>query len=168
MWQLVASLDMKLPNFELQIKGKLSMTQMMILIINYVHPKIIPAKTSWYLDIEVWDVLQWKVEVLRWQSWPLLRTDHRAVAFTEVLKGASWLDLMVTRVLSWRQELKLAFKKLYFEFFGQTIFFPKLRATKNNIAGAIFDNGTWGQGLCRLGLEFFPNGPENIYLHQTK
>ena len=37
---------MKLPNFELQIKGKLSMTQMMILIINYVHPKIIPAKTS--------------------------------------------------------------------------------------------------------------------------
>ena len=24
------------------------------------------------------------------------------------------------------------------------------------------------QGLCRLGLEFFSNGPENIYLHQTK
>ena len=24
------------------------------------------------------------------------------------------------------------------------------------------------QGLCRLGLEFFYNGPENIYLHQTK
>ena len=29
------------------------MTQMMILIINYVHPKIIPAETSQYLDIEV-------------------------------------------------------------------------------------------------------------------
>ena len=27
-----------------------------------------------------------------------------------------------------------------------------------------FDN----QGLCRLGLEFFSNGPENIYPHQTK
>ena len=121
---------MKLPNFELQIKGKLSMTQMMILIINYVHPKIIPAKTSWYLDIEVLDVLQWKVEVLRWQSWPLLRTDHRAVAFTEVLKGASWLDLMVTRVLSWRQEIKLAFKKLYFEFFGQSIFFQNWEQQK--------------------------------------
>ena len=24
------------------------------------------------------------------------------------------------------------------------------------------------QGLCRLGLEFFSNSPENIYLHQTK
>ena len=24
------------------------------------------------------------------------------------------------------------------------------------------------QGLCRLGLEFFSNGPENIYPHQTK
>ena len=24
------------------------------------------------------------------------------------------------------------------------------------------------QGLCRLGLEFFSNGPENIYLHQTQ
>ena len=24
------------------------------------------------------------------------------------------------------------------------------------------------QGLCRLGLEFFSNGPENIYLHDTK
>ena len=24
------------------------------------------------------------------------------------------------------------------------------------------------QGLCRLGLEFFSNGPENIYLHQAK
>ena len=24
------------------------------------------------------------------------------------------------------------------------------------------------QGLCRLGLEFFSNGPETIYLHQTK
>ena len=24
------------------------------------------------------------------------------------------------------------------------------------------------QGLCRLGLDFFSNGPENIYLHQTK
>ena len=48
--------------------------------------------------------------MLRWQSWPLLRTDHRAVAFTEVLKGASGLDLMVTRVLSWRREVELILK----------------------------------------------------------
>ena len=27
---------------------------------------------------------------------------------------------------------------------------------------------TMWQGLCRLGFEFFSNGPENIYLHQTK
>ena len=27
---------------------------------------------------------------------------------------------------------------------------------------------TRGQGLSRLGLEVFSNGPENIYLHQTK
>ena len=30
------------------------------------------------------------------------------------------------------------------------------------------DADKYKQGLCRLGLELFSNGPENIYLHQTR
>ena len=38
----------------------------------------------------------------------------------------------------------------------------------SNELGKVYFCTTEKQGLCRLGLEFFSNSPENIYLHQTK
>ena len=48
------------------------------------------------------------------------------------------------------------------------LYFVSSVLSKSVLAEMAFCLAWKNQGLCRLGLEFFSNGPENIYLHQTK